>query len=217
MIISWGDGIQNLAFGNLSHHYSKTGRYELSIECDGYTITRNVTIKAAPIARFSYYSTQAMTCKFKNQSENADYSKWEFGDRSSDETRGNAMEKHSYSDTGIQTVKLTARSADGCSSVLQKDIRVRDTRLFVPEILIPGGASENNVFDVSIEGENEFGLTITDANGQLVFRTNDKNRKWDGNDMSGRPCKAGVYVYLLSYQYSGEDRVESNGTVLLKR
>ncbi|MBP5527308.1 MAG: gliding motility-associated C-terminal domain-containing protein [Bacteroidales bacterium] len=55
--------------------------------------------------------------------------------------------------------------------------------------------------------------------GELVFRCEEIDCHWDGNDMSGRPCPQGSYVYIVRYttEYAPHETKVLKGSVTLLR
>lgn len=216
--IEWGDGQRSLANSSVEHYYALAGTYRIRIQGDGNTISRQVLVKNAPSAHFSNFESNGLNCKFKNLSENAIKFNWDFGDNS--ESSNSETPEHLYQDSGRYKVILTAFNSAGCKDIRVLEIHVSDKSQFsIPNVFTPNGDGRNDEFEITMQGEILFELSIYDEkNMRLVFNTNTKSRKWNGSDYkSGLPCSTGNYLYHLQYQYQGEEIKELSGMIRLNR
>lgn len=88
----------------------------------------------------------------------------------------------------------------------------------IPNVFTPNNDGYNDEFVITIENEVLYDLKITDAKGNVIFESKDKNKHWNGtNQKSGEYCEPGVYVMAFRYQLNGmkEPKVEK-GLILLK-
>jgi gliding motility-associated-like protein len=88
----------------------------------------------------------------------------------------------------------------------------------IPNVFTPNNDGYNDEFVITIENELLYDLKITDAKGNVVFESRDKNKHWNGtNQRNGETCEPGVYVLAFSYQFKGmsEPKIEK-GLILLK-
>jgi len=70
----------------------------------------------------------------------------------------------------------------------------------VPNVFSPNFDTKNDYFElISEENVSKVEITILDPNGKKVFVSDDKNFKWNGNNMSDEPCAQGIYSYQLVY------------------
>lgn len=77
---------------------------------------------------------------------------------------------------------------------------VKEAKVEVPNVFTPNFDRNNDYFElISEENVSKVEITIFDPNGRKVFISNDKNFKWDGNNMSGEACGQGIYSYQLVY------------------
>lgn len=103
-----------------------------------------------------------------------------------------------------------------CSGIKYVD-QVNLITIPVPNAFNPNSASlENQKFTLyvdPIEEADNLGLYIYNRWGQLVFETHDVSEGWDGTQ-NGKPCNAGVYVWLVYFE--GENGEATNkGTITL--
>lgn len=90
--------------------------------------------------------------------------------------------------------------------------------LYVPNAFTPDGNSKNDIFKAGF-GDNlvEFQMQIFNRYGQLVFKTSDKNKGWDGN-VNGKPQQAGTYAWMIRYRIATSSLWQDiQGTVILFR
>jgi gliding motility-associated-like protein len=88
----------------------------------------------------------------------------------------------------------------------------------IPNVFTPNNDGYNDEFVITIENELLYDLKITDAKGNVVFESRDKNKHWNGtNQRNGETCEPGVYVLAFGYMLKGmsEPKVEK-GLILLK-
>ena len=63
-----------------------------------------------------------------------------------------------------------------------------------------------------------FEMFIYDQWGRRVFRTNDQNIRWDGQDMNGRDVQPGVFIWRIrAHETLGGQDLSEHGTVTLIR
>jgi len=91
--------------------------------------------------------------------------------------------------------------------------------LYIPNAFTPNGNNKNDIFKAGF-GDNisEFQIEVFNRYGQLVFKTNDRNKGWDGN-VHGKPQQAGTYTWAVRYKTftGGNMWQQMQGTVLLLR
>jgi len=100
------------------------------------------------------------------------------------------------------TVSLTLIDMNtGCEVFAEKRLKVYEINcaepdIFIPSAFTPNGDNNNDIFYV--RGSNLYSIELEIYNrwGELVFRTDDLNRGWDGS-YNGREADPGVFVYHL--------------------
>lgn len=74
----------------------------------------------------------------------------------------------------------------------------------------------NDCYRVLIENETRFILQIFDNNRKKVFETTDKNKCWDGKNMTtGEMCLRGAYSYKLIYELNSGYKKTERGLINL--
>lgn len=98
-------------------------------------------------------------------------------------------------------------------------VPVADTTypVFMPTGFTPNGDGLNDVLRVPRQNQNGFvSLEIYNRVGQLVFRTTDQRKGWDGR-LQSIPQPSASYVYCLVMATASGKRITQNGTVVLIR
>lgn len=89
--------------------------------------------------------------------------------------------------------------------------------IYFPNAFTPNGDNKNDVFR---GGQNfsiaSYSLTVYDRWGQLVYKTNDLSKGWNGK-RDGKDQPIGVYVWTSTYTTSGGKTKTQKGTVALLR
>jgi gliding motility-associated-like protein len=91
--------------------------------------------------------------------------------------------------------------------------------IHIPTAFTPNGSGkpENDVYQI-IAGKNiaRINFKIFDRWGNLIFQSDKKDFKWDGNYKS-KPCNSGVYAYIVEVTYvDGKDETLSGNITLLR-
>lgn len=72
--------------------------------------------------------------------------------------------------------------------------------LYIPNAFTPNNDGINDVFRIQgLHGQKLMGFSIYNRWGQLVFKTTDANKGWDGT-ISGRPSPSSTFVYMVYYR-----------------
>jgi gliding motility-associated-like protein len=90
-------------------------------------------------------------------------------------------------------------------------------KIVAPNAFTPNGDGVNDVFKPTIYGPvASYTLTIYNRWGQMIFKSRDPGRGWDGT-LSGVPQPGDTYVWNCLYQLSGNKPDDKSGTVILIR
>ncbi|MFT4521496.1 MAG: gliding motility-associated-like protein [Bacteroidia bacterium] len=170
------------------------------------------------------------TYTFNAIGDSTDLFLWDFGHPSSGSNNFSLQRtvSHSfYPNEGEFTVCLTSETESGCiDSVcvkVQNDYRFE---LFIPNVLTPNNDQLNDVYEISIEGEDYYDLKIFNRWGEVVYKAGidyDENSSynWDGTAIgNGVLCPGGTYFYIFTFreQCSTERKLEKYyGSVTLIR
>jgi gliding motility-associated-like protein len=90
-------------------------------------------------------------------------------------------------------------------------------KLVAPNAFTPNGDGINDVFKPVLYGPvANYTLTIYNRWGQMIFKSRDPGRGWDGT-LSGVPQPNDTYVWNCLFQLSGHKPDDKSGTVILIR
>ncbi|WP_336688363.1 MULTISPECIES: T9SS type B sorting domain-containing protein [unclassified Chryseobacterium] len=111
---------------------------------------------------------------------------------------------------GMHTVYVV--SADGCSPVIKEFLVLN-----LINAITPNGDGLNDVLDYSdLRIKQNVSIEVVDRYGAPVYRSSDKNYRWDGK-INGRPLSTGTYWYLLKWiEPDTKLPVSYSGWILIK-
>jgi gliding motility-associated-like protein len=114
---------------------------------------------------------------------------------------------------------LSVKDANGCAGSDEIEIFSKEcgSGIFFPNAFSPNNDGHNDIFRAkSYSNVISFWLNIYNRNGELVYRSSDPNKGWNGI-YKGIPAPTAVFVWQCSYQLDGELPVYKKGTFLLMR
>lgn len=125
----FGDGnTSNLT--NPTHSYATSGNYVVTLTgtamsngCEA-SISQTVPVSVNPVAAFTAVPLSGcvpLTVQFTNQSTNATYSQWDFGDGN---TSGLLNPQHTFVQAGVYPVMLIVENSNGCTDTISQNITV---------------------------------------------------------------------------------------------
>ncbi len=124
----------------------------------------------------------------------------------------------SYPDSGTYNICLVAFNKNNCVDTTCKIIKVFDKpELILPNIFTPGNDNSNNTFFFPNLGIVEFECVIVNRWGRRVFEFDEITQVWDGTDLNGDDCTAGVYFYAYKAVAANGEEFEGQGNVHLFR
>ena len=95
--------------------------------------------------------------------------------------------------------------------------KVCPTAFFMPTGFTPNNDGNNDVLRPLLRGDVvQYKFSIYNRWGQLILETTDIYKGWDGT-LQGHPQSSGVFVWMCSYQFDGEEATTRRGTVVLIR
>jgi gliding motility-associated-like protein len=226
----FGDGTT----GNTSapvHCYSLSGIYAVSLTvtdnggCTGTLVKNNyIHVSGSPHAAFIANPTSAglynALIQFTDQSVNATQWNWSFGDlHNSSSSQQNPS--FTYSDLGTYNVVLVVSNVEGCTDTTSVTINIYpDEALYTPNTFSPNGDNVNEIFFPKGTGikEEGFEMYIFDRWGDLIYKTNNINKGWDGKANNGNDvAQQDVYVWKIKFKDEQGNEREMVGNVNLIR
>jgi len=208
------------------------------------TMTKMIKVLPTPHAGFDVHPNfmwvgQALNTvnytshRTSNGEEYPIWYRWDWGDGSPVDTI--AVPKHMYTKAGDYTISLTVGTYTHptCSTTVSKTDIVRLESagdIILPNVFrpittgepsdeIPDRGYKNYLFFPPVISEIEDGqysFMIYSRWGQLIYKTNDPNRGWNGY-FRGRLCDEGVYMYRIEGRYKTGQTFTKIGDLLLMR
>jgi gliding motility-associated-like protein len=157
---------------------------------------------------------------FRDKSINASIWDWDLGEFGVFSTQRNPT--HNYTDTGWFNVILIANNDVNCPDTASKRVYIKPVvKIWIPNAFTPVGLDLLNStfrpFGV-LSGITEYEMQIYNRWGELIFKTNDLDRPWDGTIRNGEvDCQAGAYLYIIRMIDLNRETYSFNGTVNLIR
>jgi gliding motility-associated-like protein len=150
---------------------------------------------------------------------------WDFGDMVNNPASNNATTQnatHEFDAVGIYPVTMVMTNVWGCTDTLIKAVEViEDFTMYIPNAFSPNGDGINDFFQPKGMGwmPDKYEFLIYDRWGNLIFKTNDYTKGWDGTVKgSGGICPTDVYVYKIKATSSAHsERKEFTGHVTLMK
>lgn len=221
---NFGDGTTASSAG-ATHCYTTSGNYSVSLTvtdangCKATAVKTNyITIFDSPVAAFianpQPASLTAPTIYFTNLSSGANVWQWSFGDALAS-TSSQQNTSFTYDAEGEYTVTLIVINEYGCADTAIDVIEMQQGyALYIANTFTPNDDGLNDVFKpsgISIATEG-YEFYIFDRWGNLIFKTNDFNKGWNGKANGGAElAQEDTYVWKIntksvageSYRYCG--------------
>lgn len=202
---SFGDS-GNSSDQNPEHVYTTAGSYDVTLEvtnsygCSSVMVVPNlINVFDSPNAQFVSQPEETTilepSISFTNNSTNADYYTWDFGDGSA--LVNDINPTHAYADTGTYLVTLITINNAGCADTIRGYVEVGDAfTIYIPNAFTPNFDQVNDHFNASGIGWADFNLYILDRWGLNLYHSTDREKPWDGT-FHGEACQADTYVYKI--------------------
>ena len=185
------------------------GDYWLELEQNGCKLRDTIKVTEKPKPTVSLGADTSI-CKYKpvvlqTVSSNYDSYLWNTG-----ETSASIF----VNQTGTYYVTV---SRQACSAADTIQVLPGDCDIYVPSAFTPNKDNLNETFGVvDYASVQYFSLQVYSKWGQLIFSSNDINRKWDGT-FKGKNMPNGSYLWMLNYTNSRGRKFYDQGTVMLIR
>ncbi len=225
-LVNWqwtfGDGASS-SQPNPSHCYTTAGSFNIGLSytttigcASSVTYTHVVDVYPVPHALFSASPNPTDIFNpevfFYNESVNSNSWQWTFGDGTGSNTQNPS---HTYTQIGFYSVMLIAKTQNGCRDTVIEEVTINDVYSFyAPDAFTPNNDNQNDKFLPIGEGWNDstYNLWVFDRWGNLIFKTQDPNKGWDGKiNSKGNIVQEDVYVWKVQlndifgtqHQYTG--------------
>lgn len=215
---SFGDGEVAQTDSVIDHCYKNPGTYGITLTvitdkgCRKTVTWENyIEVYPNPEAEFIADPTEtnilSPSINFTNLSNGADHFLWNFGDNDSVFTSESLH--HTYSDTGVFTVRMIAATDFNCIDSIKSTIVISPYYTFyIPTSFTPNGDGLNDLFEIKGSYIQTCNLEIYDRWGKNFYnRSGTSGVSWDGAN-----APQGVYVYKIKmkdtqnkdYEYIGQ-------------
>ncbi|HYG14396.1 MAG TPA: PKD domain-containing protein, partial [Bacteroidia bacterium] len=217
------DGLGNTNKKEPTIIYKNPGTYNARVIVTNHvgcvdTATLQIVVHPRPVANFSISKGGELsiedTAYFTNLTTGATDYTWEFHDNSFDY---NTHTSKDYPLPGVFPVKLIAVNEFNCDDTITRYVKVRvSPKIFVPTSFTPNGDGFNQYFTISTYFVKEMKLIIFNRWGEILFKTEDVNFKWDGM-YKGIPVQQDVYSYYIIARGFNNEMLSLTGTITLLR
>ena len=161
------------------------------------------------------------TASFKNTSTGKINSyRWNFGNGITSTQQ--SPPSQTYPKPGVETyytVSLTVFGSNGCVDITSQKIQeLKSCYIGVPNAFTPNEDGLNDFFyPLNAFKADDLDFRVYNRWGQLVFKTNDWTKKWNGK-IKDLPQPTGAYVWMLKYTHHDTGKKYSlKGTMMLIR
>ena len=192
-----------------------SGSYQVVVtDANGCSISDSVTIVDPPMVNAAFTSNPNLPAtleipnanvSFSNQSQNAVFYNWTFGDGGSS---NDVDPSHVYNDAGVYCVELIARDSAGCRDTLEVcAFTVVITEFVIPNTFTPNNDGRNDFFQiVGIEQYPNNHLQVFNRWGNLIYEKAQYDNSWSGNNYkTGDPLPDGAYFYIFKTGVEGQE------------
>lgn len=223
------DGTDMIRTDSLEYTFTTAGEHEINLHgfdrntCnleDDTTIKIKITEPATPDFSIEYGNEELKEFpRFINNSENAKFYIWDFGDGSTPlhtQNRDTVL-RYLYAKGGVYNVCLTAYNDPACTQKKCKQVESKINPHFkAPTAFTPNGDGLNDVFKPIVTGARKYELNIYNRWGQNVFHTTDPNTGWDGRmDGKGEILASDMYFYTYVIETLKGEFIKNNGIIYL--
>lgn len=231
---SWdfGDATPVTVSQDVFHCYENSSPTEIAVFTASLTVVSDsgcitslskpnyITVYPNPISSFSV--SPAITTildpviTLENLSVGGDVYYWAWEDTSSTDFLAGPL---TYKDTGTYQVMLITTTQYNCKDTSYQTILVEpDFAFYVPNAFTPNDDGINDTFTGRGIFIKDFEMFIFDRWGNMVYKTDDINKPWDGKANDGNEfAQMDVYVYLIKVSDLKSTNYNFRGTVTLVR
>lgn len=189
--------------------------YQTTLNFCTNEFSKQINVKAQPIANFSYSPTIITVGNAVSFTQNCVNGKeyiWQFGNNNSHLENPQFI----FEEEGFYVIKLKAINNE-CFDTTSKEIKVgSNNNIYIPNAFTPNGNGYNEEFKIIYLNSKSATINIYNKWGNLIYASNDITKGWDGN-FEGSPCPVEVYYYLINYINSNNELKEIKGNFTLIR
>ena len=171
--------------------------------CTGtYSKNNYINVYPNPAANFTVQPNTSTivdpVISVTNLSSGADFWNWDFGDAENSAVFN--PPPHTYTDIGTYTITLITSTLYNCVDTAYETVIIEpDFIFYIPNAFTPDGDGFNDTFTGKGIFIKEFEMSIYDRWGNLIYKTDDINKPWDGKANQGKEtAQRDVYVYTIN-------------------
>lgn len=232
--ISWswnlGDG-SNSSEQSPCHTYNSAGSYPVQLVVSNGacadTLSRNITVLAAPIAYFDIdppvTTVLEPMANILDMSSGTDSVQYIFstGDSALYAVTENFSYEFPAENPGGKYYVTAIANQHGCIDSIKKMIVIEPySTFYAPDAFSPNNDGYNDIFELKYYGLSDIELYIYDRWGNVVFRSDNKEKSWNGkkqNGSSNEVLQQDVYVWIVNALDAKGLEVSYKGQVTLVR
>jgi gliding motility-associated-like protein len=160
-----------------------------------------ITVFPKPEARFTVQpgitTIANPVISITNVSIGGNFWNWNFGDTATSFVFNPIS--HTYADTGVYNITLITSTLHNCIDTAYQTIIIEPNfTFFIPNAFTPDGDGINDTFTGTGTFINQFEMSIFDRWGNLIYKTDDINKPWDGKVNRGNEtAERDSYVYVM--------------------
>ncbi len=158
--------------------------------------------------------TVPLTVMFSNQDSSSSLH-WDFGDGT---FSNESSPTHIYNKPGNYAITLTTKNSAGVATdKINIDAQSISSISKIGNVFSPNMDGNNDFFTFELKNISVFEITIAGRSGELVYKAEDLNAKWDGKLLNGSDAPAGVYFYVIRAIGIDGETIHSKGSITLVR
>lgn len=199
-----------------SHVYKNPGTYFVKLKLtetkqkisDEKQITLTVNPVPAAEIDFSASENNPSEINFEAKGNGISEASWNFDDK---QTSSEKNPVHNYMKKGNYQVTLTAKNSYGCTMSDKRMVNIENLFPLAPNSFSPNGDNLNDTWmPVSFKnGDYNFTLSVFDKNGNMIFKTTDKDKAWDGDN-----ARTGdVFIWKATVKNKNGKEINYNGSI----
>jgi len=199
-----------------AHIYKNAGTYSVKLKLtetkQKISDEKQITLVVNPIpsVEVDYSATEynPSEINFEARGNNISEYNWNFDDKQS------SFEKnpvHNYTKKGNYQITLTAKNSFGCSASDKRMVNIENLFPLAPNSFSPNGDNLNDTWIPASfkNGDYIFTLTLFDKSGDVVFKTSDKDKTWDG----GNAKTGDVFIWKATVKNKNGKETNYNGNI----
>jgi gliding motility-associated-like protein len=203
---TWSNNLGSGTSATVTATTSATYTVTVTDTC-GNTVNQVVPVTVtSPTAAFTQHNATANTIDFTNaSSSNVVTWSWDFGDGNQG---SGPSPSHTYPSVGATyTVVLCVTDASGCTACVSDVVTIYpDFYFWAPNAFTPNGDLINNVYSGVGVGIGKYQMLIFDRWGELLFKSEDITKGWDGT-CNGKLVEEGVYIVVFDVVAESGEKV----------